>query len=130
MDTRVALGGDGGVSYCSERRANAPTSLKIICKLRGDSPSHRPQSVTSAATVALQRHPGIHRHPTPYMQGSTPQKAYGSPNPCASLIRDLAAVLAAPTPIWPLGAQVISLTAHTCVLRRYLHESSSISYME
>ena len=50
--------------------------------------------------------------------------------PRVSPFSDLATVLAAPTPIWPLGAQVISLTAHTCVLRRYLHESSSISYME
>ena len=34
MDTRVALGGGDTGSYHSERRANAPTSLKIICKLR------------------------------------------------------------------------------------------------
>ena len=32
-----------------------------------------------ARIIAPQRHPGIHRHPTPYMQGSTPQKAHGSP---------------------------------------------------
>ena len=80
VDTRVALGGGDMGSYHSERRANAPTSLKIICKLRATHRLIAPQRVISAATVAPQRHSGIHRHPTPYMQGSTPQKAYGSPN--------------------------------------------------
>ena len=130
VDTRMALGGGDTGSYRTDRRANALTSPKIICKLRATHCLTAPQSVISAAVVASQRHPGIHRHPTPYTQRPTPHKAHGSPNPRAIPIRDLAAVWAAPTLDWPLGAQVIGLTAHTCVLQRYIHESSSISYIE
>ena len=76
MDTRVALGGGDTGSYHTERRANAPTSPKIIYKLRATHCLTAPQSIISAAAVALQRHPGIHRHLTLYTQGFTPQKAH------------------------------------------------------
>ena len=52
----MALGGDGGVSYCSERRANAPTSPKIITssgathRLTAPRVSHLPPPSPSSAT--------------------------------------------------------------------------------
>ena len=56
MDTLVALEGDGGVSYCSERRANAPTSPKIITssgathRLTAPRVSHLPPPSPPSAT--------------------------------------------------------------------------------
>ena len=64
VDTRVALGGGDTGSYHSEKRANAPTSLKIIYKLRATHRLTALQSIISAAAVASQGHPGIHRYLT------------------------------------------------------------------
>ena len=77
MDTRVALRGGGAGSYHSERCANAPTSPKIIYNLRATHCLTAPRvSHISAATVASQRHPGTHRHPTPTTYGTQNQTLF------------------------------------------------------
>ena len=52
VDTRVALGGGDTGSCHTEKRATAPTSPKIIYKLRATHCLTAPQSVISVAVVS------------------------------------------------------------------------------
>ena len=67
VDTRVALVGDGGVWYCSERRANAPTSPKIITS---SGATHR---LTAPRVSHICRH---RRLPAPPGYPQTPHTLY------------------------------------------------------
>ena len=81
MDTRMALGGGGGGRYDTLECGETVRRPELVDDIRTGGGVGTPLTEAQARITASQRHPGIHRHPTPHTHCSTSQKAHGSPNP-------------------------------------------------